>query len=368
VNLVSVYERLERIVRKLPESLQHPILREILPIKTMFLQQRPPRVILFGDRSASRTALANALFSEPVGRSEEDDLQDGTWQIFAHGHGRMRILDARRPASLALLKRAVAAEPPDVCLFLHSEPRTEGEVTTDFGQVAEVLQAIPIEEGPVPHFIGVSVSGAKDCDPEIARQHLREALADATRNPYFDRVTGVFVLHGGAGEAHSLAKAIALELPPEAKLEMGRLSGVREVQRELAQVVIKSVTAISAAVGTQPIPLADFPILTSLQAAMVAGIMHISGRDLSLKLAGQWITALGANIGLGLALREGARATLKFVPVWGDLISGGIAAAGTYAIGRAAAAYFIEGLTLQDAQRLFKKARKSNEVQPLLKS
>jgi len=368
VNLVSVYEKLERIVKKLPNSLQHPILREIMPIKTMFLQQRAPRVVLLGDRAASRTSLANALFSAPVACSEEDHLQDGTWQTFEHGHGKMRILDARTPASLALLTRAIESERPDVFLFLHVEPRSSEEVAADFERVSQIITALPPVEGsPTPHIIGVSVSCTGECEPETVRRQLREALTDRARNPFADKVTGVFVLHSGAGEAHALAKAIALELPPEAKLEMGRLSGVREVQRELAQVVIKSITAICAAIGAQPIPLADLPVLTSLQAAMVAGIMHISGRDLSLKLAGQWITALGANIGLALALREGARATLKFVPVWGDIISGGIAAAGTYAMGRAAAAYFIEGMTLQDAQRLFKKTKK-NQNPPLLRS
>ena len=58
---------------------------------------------------------------------------------------------------------------------------------------------------------------------------------------------------------------------------MARLSGVKEFQRDVASALTKSVAAICGAVGTQPIPLADFPILTRLQAAMVAGIMHISG-------------------------------------------------------------------------------------------
>jgi len=185
---------------------------------------------------------------------------------------------------------------------------------------------------------------------------------DRIRHAFSEKVTGVFVLHGGTGEAHPLAKAIVMELPPETKLEMARLSGVREIQRELAQTVIKSMTAISAAIGAQPIPLADFPLLTAIQATMVAGIMHISGRELSLKLAGEWIAALGANLGVALALREGARATVKLLPVWGEVISGGIAAAGTYSIGKAAAAYFIEGLSFQDAQRLFRKSKKRSPL------
>ncbi len=353
-------------MKKLPDSLQHPILREINPIKTMFLQKRPPKVLLLGDRTASRTALANALFSEPVAKADEDHVQVGNWQLFSHGHGRMRILDARRPAAPALLKRALETDAPDICLFLHSEPRAAEDLAADFDQARQVIDLLRAKNGTaVPPIIGVSVSCLDSSDPETARRHLSNALFDKSRNGFSDKVTGVYVLHGGTGEAHPLARAIALEIPPEAKLEMGRLSGVREVQRELANVIIKSVSAISLAIGTQPIPLADLPILTSLQAAMVAAIMHISGREMSMKLAGEWIAALGANIGLAIALREGARATLKFVPIWGDFVSGGIAALGTYSIGRAAAAYFIEGITLGDAQKLFKRTKKK-DLPPLL--
>ena len=155
-----------------------------------------------------------------------------------------------------------------------------------------------------------------------------------------------------------LAELIALELPSEAQLEMARLSGNRALQKQIAQVVIKSVTAICTAIGAQPIPLADFPILTSLQATLVAAIMHISGREMSAKLAGEFIAALGANVGLGLALREGARAAVKLIPGWGNAISGAVAGAGTYSVGQAAVAFFIDGLSLPDARSIFRKRKK----------
>jgi uncharacterized protein (DUF697 family) len=124
-------------------------------------------------------------------------------------------------------------------------------------------------------------------------------------------------------------------------------------------VVVKSVTAICAAIGAQPIPLADFPILTSLQATMVASIMHISGREMSVKLAAEFIAALGANVGLGLVLREGSRAAAKLIPIWGNAISGAVAGAGTYAVGRSAVSYFIEGVSLQDARDAFRKRKET---------
>jgi uncharacterized protein (DUF697 family) len=184
--------------------------------------------------------------------------------------------------------------------------------------------------------------------------HARQGLSD--------HMVGTLSMTTPA-ETERLAELIAIELPGEAQLEMARLSGNRALQKQIAQVVIKSITAICAAIGTQPIPLADFPILTSLQATMVAGIMHISGREWSPKLAGEFIAALGANIGMGLVLREGSRAAAKLVPIWGNAISGAVAGAGTYAIGRSASAYFIEGVSIADARQVFRRKKEK----PLLK-
>ena len=107
---------------------------------------------------------------------------------------------------------------------------------------------------------------------------------------------------------------LAQELPNEAKIEMIRISRDREAQHHVAQILVKSTTAICTAIGAQPIPLADMPILTTLQLVMVSGIMYVSGRERSLRAATEFIGALGANVGAGMLLREGTRAILKFFP------------------------------------------------------
>jgi uncharacterized protein (DUF697 family) len=358
VNILALYEKLEKLVQHLPQSLQSPILREITPLKTLFFHQRAPRILLLGDRSTSRSALVNLLFGGEAAQTGEDHLQDGTWQTFAMQRGKLQVLDARRPASVASFRRVLTDNPPDVCIFLHSEPRRPEETTADLEQAQQVLQLLENAATPAkPNVLGVALGGDPGA-PQEARRHLDEALHSEQRFGYSARTQGLFVPR--PGEGGKLASAIAAELSGGAKLELVRLASLREEQAELARAVVKSVAAICGAVGAQPIPLADFPVLTSLQAAMVAGIMHISGRDLSMKLAGEWIGALGANLGLGLVMREGARAILKVVPVWGDLVSGGIAAAGTYAIGKAATAYFIEGATLEGAKRVLREKKKKN--------
>jgi uncharacterized protein (DUF697 family) len=168
-----------------------------------------------------------------------------------------------------------------------------------------------------------------------------------------------------SAEARRLMATLARDLPNEARMEMIRISRDREAQREVAQLLVKSATAVCTAIGAQPIPLADLPILTSLQSMMVSGIMYVSGRERSLRAAAEFAGALGANVGAAMLLREGARAILKFFPGWGNVVCGLVAGSGTYAIGRAAIAFFIEGASLKDARRTYLASRKKRRRREL---
>lgn len=60
---LSLYDKLEKLVQRLPDSLQQPILREITPIKTLFLLQRPPRLVLLGPAGAGKAELLLGLLA-----------------------------------------------------------------------------------------------------------------------------------------------------------------------------------------------------------------------------------------------------------------------------------------------------------------
>jgi uncharacterized protein (DUF697 family) len=358
---LPLYEKLEALVNRLPQGLQHPILREITPIKTLFLLQRPPRIVLVGPNGAGKSELLAALFGAEVFQPGEENLSDSRWQTITRaGRGSLRLLDARRPASLPLLREALIQEPPDLFIFARPAGKIDDTLAADLDHATQLLPLVTPRDGTAPKLLGLLLPGAGG-ETETARQELHAVLH--TRPELSARMAGTLTLFADpAGQR--LAELIAIELPGEAQLEMARLSANRALQKQIAQVIIKSVTAICTAVGAQPIPLADFPILTSLQATMVAAIMHISGREMSAKLAGEFMAAVGANVGLGLALREGTRAAVKLIPGWGNAISGAVAGAGTYSIGHATVAYFIEGVSLKDARGVFRNQKKEP---PLLK-
>ena len=358
-SLLALYEKLERLVQRLPEKLQSPIMREITPIKTLFLLQRPPRVVLLGSPGVGKSDLVNTLVGGDALEPSEELLHGGAWQnIMRGGHGSIRVLDARQPVSLSAAQTALASEAPDAYLLLGGRDADEEALRDAVEHAARLIEFADLRHELRPRVLAVQLG-----PDDLARARLNTiAHADKLLE---GRLVGTIAVDDPQVSHQRLAALVAAELPSEAQLEMARLTGNRALQKEIAQVVVKSVSAICGAVGAQPIPLADFPILTSLQASMVAGVMYISGRDVSTRAAGEFTAALGANLGTGLVLREGARAVLKVVPIWGDLVAGGIAAAGTYAVGRAAIAYFIEGVSIKDARGLFRRDRRKK---PLLKN
>ena len=346
--LVQIAERLESLAGKLPEKIRRPVLRELTPLKQLFLQQRRPRFLFIGSSKMPMQQIIDPIFASdreqrlnvtltPVHRWTD-------WTI--PGHGTISILDARGAGNSvqAQIEDELRREPADI-IFIFDDGRSD---------LNEQITAPPGET----KIIGVSLGSATRV------VQLEEAL-DAQPHVRDRLLTVVRITEKQSAETQRLMSLLAAELPNQAKIEMIRISRDRHAQLHVAQMLIKSTTAICAAVGAQPIPLADMPILTSLQVLMVSGIMYISGREKSLRAATEFIAALGANVGAGMLLREGARAMLKFFPGWGNVVCGMVAGAGTYAMGRAATAYFLEGASLKEARQTYLKSRRKRSRRAL---
>jgi uncharacterized protein (DUF697 family) len=359
---VHIAERLETLAGKLPERIRRPVLRELTPLKELFLQQRPPRFLFIGSSKTPTHRIIDTLFAPGAPEQLNVALMPVhrwvDWDI--SGHGTISILDARDAAdsATAQVEEDLKRQPPDI-IFLFDEGESSPEKPAA-GKSADVL--LHFQHDVAGALADAKVIGVCFGSEERAAE-LREVLK--TQPAIRDRLLKVIQftdMH--SAEARGLLSVLAGELPNQAKIEMIRISRDREAQHHVAQMLIKSTTAICTAIGAQPIPLADLPILTSLQVVMVSGIMYISGRERSLRAATEFITALGVNVGAGMLLREGARAVLKFFPGWGNVVCGMIAGAGTYAIGRAASAFFIGGVSLKEARQKYLSDRKkaSNKV------
>lgn len=326
--LLAAYEKLSALLGKLPGSLQEPILRELDPIKEIFLRQRPPRLAVLGDAAIELPAFINALAGRPVLHAP---LLRGPWTA-VKGTGTIDLADLRGSGVLA-------GEPADLYLYLG---KVSPALPDDARRAADVLAAAPPREGGSPPGLAVVVSGDQ---AETAEVLSALAAAGASAPLVFSTPWPRRGPEGGFdAEARSaLGDRLCDYLPEDAQLELARFLSARGAQARLAGTVLKSFGAMAGVIGVQPIPLADFPVLLGLQMFMVSLIIYVSGREFSPRLAGEFAASLGLGFGAGLVFREAARAAVKILPVWGHMISGGVAGAGTYALGRAAIAYYIEG-------------------------
>ena len=388
-SLLHIIERLEGFLGKLPATIQNPVLHELTPLKELFLQQRPPRFVLTGSNKLPVQEVVAALFAWLSPAESRDILMElFRWQpIDLGGHGTIALLDARGAdaSTIPNIQDELQRQPTDIFLHLADDADLARIPSRDIANLATLIasngaarteaKVIGIANHDKAHAAR-AVHNGENHPPTQAntRSRLQSELQEKLeiRKHLLQIFEFSFM---PAGEAGDEAKAdtrrflslLARELPNEARIEMVRIARDRAAQIEIAQMLVKSTTAVCAAIGAQPIPLADLPILTALQLAMVSGIMYISGRERSLRAATEFVGALGVNVGAGMILREGTRAVLKFFPGWGNVVCGMVAGAGTYGIGRAAIVYLLEGASLKDARRTYltnRKKRAQRQRQP----
>jgi len=147
----------------------------------------------------------------------------------------------------------------------------------------------------------------------------------------------------GDNIAEELIPAI-IEASPEAALVIGRQ--LPQYRRSAANKIVRTATLVSLVAGLEPIPLIDIPILLSNQAQLLLRIAAVYGEPMSMR----HVRELMVTVAGGLALRYLAEEAAKAVPFGGDLVSGAIAAAGTWAIGQVAIEYFDNNKKLSGSQ------------------
>jgi uncharacterized protein (DUF697 family)/GTP-binding protein EngB required for normal cell division len=373
----------------LPEPPRGSVMREFQKLREIIMESRPPKFLILGRRGAGKSSLINAIFGEKVATvgSVTSETGKGVWYSFQEERGAIRVLDTRglgdatKPESanfqdaLDEIKSSIDDECPDAILFLCKAKEVDSRISEDSANVSEI-QAYIFETHQYKAPVVALVTQVDELDPasvsvppfdnDAKQANIAKAVAALMNAHLRARIELVQVLPVCAYAEYENSRIIydrrwnidaligyLLEvLPNSAQLELARLSRIRTVQVKMARKVIATATAICTAVGATPIPIADLPVITSLQIGMITAIGYISGRELSHKTVKEFLAALGLNIGAGFVFREAARALIKFVfPGAGGAISGVVAFAATWGLGEAAIAYFIEGKPIEEARK-----------------
>ena len=385
-HLLSEFDRLSgKVLRLTPrsvrETIQNILIRPALDeVRELIDRSRPPVLFVVGRKGAGKSTLIDTLSKRPGSREAEGrETQhyrlryphvDASWEVYESG-GIPDADESPLTASEALEDEIVAAR-PDVILHVIPVDGARNRAA-DFALLQTVSETVSDRlERTVPVVNVLSQTellNQTDDWPPRPRTHQAKAIVDevdylarqvlhTSRKP-IDRdmpARGVSLEHAfhqsiipvSADDAstwnvETLALCVGEQLPRSAQLDYYQALGLRQGMRNVSSDLIQRFSTLASGIGATPIPLADIFLITPLQLLMIALIGALSGRPPSLRTAFQYLTAAGVNVGVGMGMRTTARQVLKFVPIGGHVAAGAIAGTGTYALGKAAEAYFFGG-------------------------
>jgi uncharacterized protein (DUF697 family)/GTPase SAR1 family protein len=408
--LARAIERIEELLERLPLDVAKEVRVRIATLRTLLLDKRPPALVLVGRRGAGKSSVVNALFGAKVAELGHVTAQTGRgrWYEYEREGGALSILDTRGmqegsapaeadPAKTALESIAIElrAKAPDLVLFVAKATEVDAAVDADLDALEQVYEEIRRAHRIEPPLV-VAATHCDLLEPKSVRLHRpadepREEIDEKIRHVTLAEHTlarrvdarprlrerraatlGVSVYMSWRPDGRlraderwrveDLAVALFRNLPDAGRAELARVTRARAVQEELATTLTKATAAVCAAIAAAPIPVADIVPLTALQVGLVAGIAWIGGRSLDRSGATEFLAGVGANVGMAFVLREAFRALMKIVaPGGGPLVSATMAFTGTTAVGAAARAYFIRGLSMADARRVFQRKEKATQ-------
>jgi uncharacterized protein (DUF697 family) len=186
---------------------------------------------------------------------------------------------------------------------------------------------------------------AANCPPDLARSVAEQCLrfgdlVDAVVPIDLTRPEDGFTEANYGGDH---LKRVLLGVLPGAYRQT--LLTLEEANHELKDLYARRVlphivgySTLAATAGAVPIPWLDLLILPGIQTRMIYHLARLYGRPLD----GTQFLELASTLGLGVVLRQAAREVVKFIPYVGSVFGGAVAAASTFALGKAFCYYYSE--------------------------
>jgi len=368
---------------------------------------RPPRFVLVGRTGVGKSSLINAMSGRYL--AEVSDVEIGTkearrFTYESDGQVYFEVIDTRGIGESESFTKSAEAEltavikefRPDAILFLQKATE-RAHIDIDVDSAKKIMLNVGYDlpmVGILTHVDELNPSRAKDpADYPLGKLDLieekkaqlqrifkaRDARVEAiipvssyiewNRNPddlsEAERRALTIEFDGRYG-IEELLDFLEQSIDIRAAIHLGMTICMNKISEKIALRFIKVFSALSATVALSPIIATDIAVLLSLQTVLLMIIAYLSGRDLEFKTARELLVSIGGIGATGFTLRMIAQQGSKFanlvLPGAGSAISASIASGGTYAIGKAAVAYYLKGVPEDELKQVVKKARDEFET------
>lgn len=419
-------KKLDELPDAIPEKTRERIKEAILGDKDLkdlmegIDSNRPPRLFLIGRTGVGKSSLINAICGSYVARVSDTtsctkDAQAYTCEC--EGRVLLEVFDTRGIAETVSLNNEVSAEEmlidqinafsPDVAIFMLNCTHRD-DVISDVEFLKKVskaymdknhlrlpivvvvnkaddmaparikepdkytLQKVELIKEMVGFYKGIIIKNGLKIDGIVAVSSLLEwetpdgiaVSAEEIDNLPQSDIDNLIISFDGRYQIDKLLDILMCAIQDfEAQMGLRMAARLNEVVDRVATHLINVFSTISGTIALSPFPVSDIWILLIIQSFMVSVIGVLSGRDVSLDTAKEFICGLGGVTGIGFVFRVSAQQLTKlvnlFAPGAGSAISAAIAMGGTKAIGNAAKAYYIDEKSMKEAKEIHKASQKA---------
>lgn len=413
--VVKMLESMETFINQLDFAVPKPakdlILKtikskEITEIVDGIKEKRPPKLVIMGRSGVGKSSLINAIFGEYLAETSSVNVGTKEASVFQYKkndevvfeiidtRGIRENLKATSSDAETDLQKVIDEFEPDAFLLL-TNGADRSTLKEDAVYLKELYNQLEIK---VP--LVTVVNRIDDLEPsrikepsqytskkkeniQVKVEQVKEVLNDAGISESFILPVSSYIewSHESPEDLTKKEKA-SLTVEFDGRYNIDKLIEFLEENidfraavylmlnnkmevaiHKIANRFVKVFSTASAGVAVTPIPASDIVVLIPIQILEVTLIAYLNGTKLDSKAAREFIFSLGGVALFGLALRFAAQQGSKFlnliIPGSGVAVSSALAYSGTYAVGKAAIAYYIDSKSKEEAKQVMQEAKNS---------